>query len=61
MRKWSRDGLRGFTRCEELFTRYNVGGTPITIFTDSTGHVLDYAVGGMDKAEFMDMLGNLKR
>jgi protein disulfide-isomerase len=46
---------------EALFSQYNVGGTPITIFTDYSGHVLDYAVGGMEKAEFMDMLGNLKQ
>jgi protein disulfide-isomerase len=46
---------------DALFDQYNVGGTPITIFTDSSGNVLDYAVGGIGKDEFMDMLGNLKR
>jgi protein disulfide-isomerase len=46
---------------EAAFSQYNVEGTPITIFTDSSGQVLDYAVGGMEKAEFMEMLGNLKQ
>ncbi len=44
---------------DEAFSQYNVGGTPITIFTDSQGNVLDFAVGGIGKAEFMEMLENL--
>jgi thioredoxin 1 len=44
---------------DQAFRQYNVGTTPITIFTDSEGSVLDYAVGGIGKAEFMAMLGNL--
>jgi len=44
---------------DELFRQYNIGGTPITIFTDNSGQVLDYAVGGIGKPEFMDMLGKL--
>jgi len=45
---------------EEAFSQYNVEGTPITIFTDPQGTVLDYAVGGIGKDAFMEMLGNLK-
>lgn len=44
---------------DEAFSQYNVQGTPITIFTDPQGTVLDYAVGGIGKAEFMEMLENL--
>lgn len=43
----------------EVFSQYNVGGTPVTIFTDSQGNVLDYAVGGIGKTEFLAMLENL--
>jgi protein disulfide-isomerase len=46
---------------EAAFHQYNVQGTPITIFTDPQGAVLDYAVGGIGKAAFMDMLGKLDR
>jgi protein disulfide-isomerase len=45
---------------EAAFRQYNVEGTPITIFTDPQGNVLNYAVGGIGKAKFMEMLGNLK-
>jgi protein disulfide-isomerase len=44
----------------EAFSQYNVEGTPITIFADPQGTVLDYAVGGIGKDAFMEMLGNLK-
>ena len=44
----------------ELFSKYNVGGTPITIFTDPQGKVVDYAVGRVRKAEFLEMLRKLK-
>jgi protein disulfide-isomerase len=44
---------------DEAFDQYGVRGTPITIFTDAQGNVLDYEVGGIGKAEFMDMLENL--
>lgn len=44
---------------EAAFSQYNVEGTPITIFTDPQGTVLDYAVGGIGKAEFMEMLEKL--
>lgn len=46
---------------EVAFTRYNVEGTPITIFTDPQGTVLDYAVGGIWKDAFMEMLGKLRK
>lgn len=45
---------------EAAFSQYNVEGTPITIFTDPQGTVLDYAVGGIGKAGFIEMLGNLR-
>lgn len=44
---------------EEMFSRYNVRGTPITIFTDPQGDVIDYAVGRVEKEEFLEMLGEL--
>jgi len=44
---------------EELVKHYNVGVTPITIFTDPQGKVLDYAVGKIGKTKFLEMLNNL--
>ena len=44
---------------EELVKQYNVGTTPITIFTDPDGKVLDYAVGKVGKTKFLEMLKNL--
>ena len=44
---------------EEVVKRYNAGTTPITIFTDHQGKVLDYAVGKMGKPEFLEMLEGL--
>lgn len=45
----------------EVVSQYNAGATPLTLFTDSGGNVLDYAVGKMGKAEFLDMLEGLDR
>ncbi|RKD86139.1 thioredoxin family protein [Mangrovibacterium diazotrophicum] len=45
---------------QELVKRYKIGGTPITIFTDPQGNVLDYAVGKIDKTEFLEMLEKLR-
>ncbi len=44
---------------QALVKRYNIGGTPITIFTDAQGNVLDYAVGKIGKTKFLEMLKNL--
>ncbi len=44
----------------ELVKLYNIGGTPITIFTDPQGKVLDYAVGKIGKTKFLEMLENLE-
>ena len=44
---------------EELLRHYKVGGTPIIIFTDPQGKVLDYAVGKIGKTKFLEMLENL--
>ena len=44
---------------EEIVKQYNIGGTPVTIFTDSQGNVLDYAVGKIGKTKFLEMLENL--
>ncbi|WMI68144.1 thioredoxin fold domain-containing protein [Mangrovimonas sp. YM274] len=44
---------------EELIKHYKVGTTPITIFTNPQGEVLDYAVGKIGKTEFLEMLKNL--
>lgn len=38
--------------------RYNVRGTPITIVTDPEGNALGWRVGGIDKAEFLQLLKN---
>lgn len=44
---------------EELVKYYKIGVTPVTIFTDAQGKVLDYAVGKIDKTKFLEMLENL--
>ncbi|QDU58847.1 thioredoxin family protein [Aeoliella mucimassa] len=41
---------------ESLVARYNVRGTPITIITDSAGNALRWRVGGISKAEFLELL-----
>lgn len=41
---------------QELVKQYNIGATPTTIFIDSNGNVMDYAVGKVDKANFLQML-----
>lgn len=46
-------------KMKELVKLYKVGGTPITIFTDPQGKVLDYAVGKIGKTKFLEMLNNL--
>ncbi|MFL2871245.1 MAG: thioredoxin family protein [Pirellulaceae bacterium] len=38
--------------------RYKVRGTPITIVTDPKGNALGWRVGGIDKAEFLQLLKN---
>ncbi len=45
---------------QELIAHYKIGGTPITIFTDAEGTVLNYAVGKIDKTQFLEMLAGLK-
>jgi thioredoxin 1 len=44
---------------DEAFQKYNIRGTPITIFTDAQENVLDYAVGGIGKSEFLDLVASL--
>ncbi len=39
-------------------SRYGVGATPTTIITDSKGNVLQQKLGGMSKADFLDLSGN---
>lgn len=41
---------------EELFKRYHIEGTPITIVTDAAGNVINYAVGGISKTEFLKLI-----
>lgn len=41
-----------------LLTRYNVGGTPVTIVVDPQGNALRWRAGGIGKAEFLELLGN---
>lgn len=43
----------------EVVKRYNAGMTPITIFTDEQGEVIDYATGKIGKTKFLEMLENL--
>ena len=43
----------------DLVKQYNAGITPITMFTDHEGNVLDYAVGKINKSEFLKMFDNL--
>ena len=40
-------------------SRYGVAATPTTIITDSKGNVLQQKLGGMTKADFLDLLGQL--
>lgn len=49
---------QGDPGADALFRRYNVGVTPITIVTDGMGNVLNYAVGGIGKAEFLELIEN---
>lgn len=44
---------------DSAVSRYSIGGTPNTIITDPTGNVLQQKSGGMEKAEFLEMLGEL--
>lgn len=41
--------------------RYGVGATPSTIITDAQGNVLDQRVGGMTKANFLELLERAKQ
>lgn len=41
---------------QELVKHYKIGATPITIFTNPQGEVLDYAVGKIGKTKFLEML-----
>jgi len=43
----------------ELVKLYKVSATPVTIFIDPKGEVVDYAVGKIGKTEFLEMLRNL--
>ncbi len=40
----------------EIVKQYNIGATPITVFTNPKGEVLDYSVGKMSKEKFLEML-----
>ncbi len=44
----------------EAIRHYSVGATPTTIVTDPQGNVLQQKQGGMDKTEFLELLGTLK-
>jgi len=41
---------------KDIVTQYNIGGTPITLFTDPQGNVLDYAVGKIGKTKFIELV-----
>lgn len=40
----------------ELLTRYNVRGAPVVIVTDPLGNAMRWRAGGMEKAEFLELL-----
>lgn len=44
---------------DAVFDRYQVGGTPVLVFTDPAGTVLDFEVGRIGKTRFLDMLDDL--
>ncbi|WP_417856817.1 thioredoxin family protein [Xanthomarina gelatinilytica] len=44
---------------EALIKQYSIGATPTTIFIDNEGNVIDYAVGKVGKAKFLEMLLNI--
>lgn len=46
---------------QDLVKLYNIGGTPITLFTNAKGSVLDYAVGKMEKEDFLKMLAGVNQ
>lgn len=39
-----------------IMARYNVGGAPVTIITDSQGNALRWRSGGIGKPEFLELL-----
>jgi thioredoxin 1 len=45
---------------DDAFSQYQVGTTPVTMFTDPDGHVLSHEVGGIGKARFLEMLAALE-
>jgi hypothetical protein len=49
----------GAPGADEVFSRYQVGGTLVASFTDPQGEVLDCSVGKIGKAEFLGMLKKL--
>ncbi|MDG1297245.1 MAG: thioredoxin family protein [Saprospiraceae bacterium] len=46
-------------KSKEIVDRYKAGVTPITLFIDGNGDVLDYAVGKIEKSAFMEMLNDI--
>jgi CubicO group peptidase (beta-lactamase class C family)/thioredoxin-related protein len=45
---------------KELVKRYQAYATPTTIFIDSEGNVMDYAVGKVDKTTFLRLLDKIR-
>lgn len=45
---------------QELVKQYNIRATPTTLFINSDGKVIDYAVGKVGKTKFLEMLVNQK-
>ena len=43
---------------QELVRQYKVGATPLTVFTNHQGEVLDYAVGKIGRKQFLEMFEN---
>ncbi len=43
-------------KSEALVKQYNISATPTTIFIDPQGKVIDYAIGRIEKTDFLEML-----
>jgi len=44
---------------EALVKQYNIAATPTTIFINTKGKVIDYAVGKVEKTKFLELIRNL--
>jgi protein disulfide-isomerase len=45
----------------DIVNQYKIGVTPVTLFTDPEGNVLDYSVGKVEKEDFLQMLESVSK